>query len=67
MKPKDYDNFDVADKIKRRIHDARNRKILYDCLVNGFTYEQLAERYHLSVSQIKRIVYHGENAIFFHN
>lgn len=35
----------------------RNRKIVYDKLINGMTYEQVAEKYELSDRQIKNIVY----------
>lgn len=67
MKRPKYDNSDAVEKIKERIHDSRDRKILVDCLVNGLTYERIAEKYRLSVSQVKRIIYRGENTIFFDN
>ena len=62
-----YDNDDALAKIKNRIHKQRDRKILCDSLINGLTYERIAEKYNLSVSQVKRIVYRGENAVFFDN
>ena len=42
----------------------RLRKILKRRLIDGITYERLAEEFDLSVAQIKRIVYKGENIIF---
>lgn len=33
-----------------------HREIMEDRLLNGITYEQLAEKYYISESQIKRIV-----------
>lgn len=67
MKRPTYENDDVLAKIKNRIHSARDRRILCDCLINGLTYERIAEKYGLSVSQIKRIVHRGEDAVFFDN
>lgn len=37
-------------------YSARNREILVDRLLNGYTYEVIAELHDMSVSQIKRIV-----------
>jgi len=44
----------------------RNRLILYDRLINGMTYEKIAEKYDMSVRQIKNIVYKNEYIIFRH-
>lgn len=42
----------------------RNRKILKRRLLDGITYEKLAEEFDMSVRQIKTIVYRGEEKIF---
>jgi DNA-directed RNA polymerase specialized sigma24 family protein len=42
----------------------RNRKILKRRLVDGITYERLAEEFDLSTQQIKNIVYKCENKLF---
>lgn len=42
----------------------RNRKILLRRLIDGICYEPLAEEFDMSVSQIKRIIYKGEQIIF---
>lgn len=42
----------------------RNRKVLYRRLIDGICYEPLAEEFDMSVSQIKRVVYKGEQIIF---
>ena len=59
-----YTNSEVIALISENIHSARDRKILIDRLVHGLTYEQLAEKHDLSVRQIKRIVYKGQEKIF---
>ena len=46
-------------------HNAeRDRKILRRRLIDGICYEPLAEEFELSVPQIKRIIYKGEEKIF---
>lgn len=42
----------------------RDRKILKRRLLDGITYDKLAEEFDLSVRQVKNIVYRGEDRIF---
>lgn len=44
----------------------RNRQILVDRLIEGMTYEAIAEKYDMSVRQIKNIVYKNEYTIYRH-
>lgn len=44
----------------------RNRGILKRRLIDGITYERLAEEFEMSVRQVKQIVYIGESTIFRH-
>lgn len=44
----------------------RNRAILKRRLLDGITYERLAEEFDLSVRQVKNIVYHCEDRICEH-
>lgn len=48
------------------IHKERDRAILKRRLLDGITYERLAEEFDLSVRQIKTVVYKSENKIFKH-
>lgn len=61
-----YTNSQVRELIAEHIHSQRDRLILEDRLINGITFEKLAEKYELSVVQVKRIVYRCENGIFSH-
>ena len=45
-------------------HAERDRKILKRRLIDGITYERLAEEFDLSTQQIKNIVYKCENLLF---
>ena len=62
----EYSNSRILELITEWIHDSTHRKILRDRLVRGLTYEQIGELHHLSVSQVKRIVYRGQEKLFRH-
>lgn len=44
----------------------RNRRILKDKLIEGMTYEAIAEKYELSVRHVKTIVYQCEYRLYRH-
>lgn len=44
----------------------RDRKVLRRRLIDGVTFERLAEEQELSVSQVKRIIWKNEEIIFRH-
>ena len=44
----------------------RDRKVIRRRLIDGITFERLAEENELSVSQVKRIVWKGSEIIFRH-
>ena len=44
----------------------RDRKILKRRLIDGITYENLAEEFDLSVRQLKNIIYRAEDRLFSH-
>lgn len=48
------------------IHNERDRRILKRRLLDGITYERLAEEFDLSSTQIKNIVYKSESRLFKH-
>lgn len=48
------------------IFNERNRKILKRRLLDGLTYERLAEEFDLSVQQTKNIVYKCQNTLSGH-
>ena len=60
----DYTNEQIENLIASMIHSERDRRILRRRLIDGITYEKLAEEFELSVVQIKRIVYRHEEKIF---
>ena len=60
----EYTNSEIAFLIDEYIHSERDRAILKDRLINGICYEPLAEKYDLSVRQVKTIVYKSEAKLF---
>lgn len=57
---------EIEQLIDSWIMHERNRAILKRRLLDGITYERLAEEFDMSVRQVKRIVYQGESVIFRH-
>ena len=62
----DYTNSQIRDLIREYIHSERDRKILFRRLVDGVTFEKLAEEFQLSEKQTRTIVHKGESELFRH-
>ena len=62
----EYTNTQIRDLIAEYIHSERDRKILERRLIDGVTFERLAEEQELSVSQVKRIIWRGSEIVFRH-
>ena len=60
--PRNTDRFDISNSeidylIDQWIRNERDRVILKDRIINGMTFERIAEKYGMSVRQIQNIVY----------
>lgn len=66
MKNFDLPRTEIEHLIDEWILKDRDRKILKRRLLDGLTYEALAEEFELSVRQTKRIVYKAEDKLFRH-
>lgn len=62
----EYTNSQVRDVIAEYIHSERDRRILERRLIDGMTFERMAEEFELSVSQVKRIIRKNESTVFRH-
>lgn len=60
----EYLNSQILEIIGEYLHSDRDRTILARRLIDGITYERLAEEFDLSVRQVKNIVYRNEKIIF---
>lgn len=61
---KEYTNTQISSLIDEHIHSARDRAILKRRLIDGITYEKLAEEFDLSVRHTKKIIYKSEETLF---
>ena len=62
----EYSNSQIREIIAEYIHSERDRKILERRLIDGITFERLAEEFELSVRRTKTVVYQGQAQIFKH-
>ena len=62
----EYTNSQIREIIAEHIHSERDRRILERRLIDGITFEQLAEEFDLSVRCTKTIVYKGQEKVFRH-
>ena len=62
----EYTNSQIREIIGEYIHSERDRKIMERRLIDGITFERLAEEFQLSVRCTKTIVYRCQQEIFKH-
>ncbi|MBP5728037.1 MAG: hypothetical protein J6Y48_13280 [Clostridia bacterium] len=62
----EYTNSQIREIIGEYIHSERDRKIMERRLIDGITFERLAEEFELSVRCTKTIVYRCQVEIFRH-
>ena len=60
---KDYTNSQISSLIDEHIYHAIHRQMLKDRLIDGMTYEQIAEKHDMSVRQTKNIIYKATEKI----
>ena len=60
----EYTNSQALSAIAEHIHSARDRIILQKRLIDGLTYEKIAEDMDMSPRQIKNIIYKNEDILF---
>ena len=66
MKFEDISNSELSELIDEWIHSERDRNIMKSRLIDGLTFERLAEKHEMSTRHIKRVVYKCEQLIFKH-
>lgn len=62
----EYSNSQARELIDEYIHSERDRRILARRLIDGITFERLAEEFDMSVRQIQNIVKKRESFLFKH-
>ena len=62
----DLSTIQISHIIDMYVHSDRDRAIMKRRLIDGITYERLAEEFALSDRQIKNIVYKNKNKLIKH-
>lgn len=62
----DFSNSQIDKAINEWIHSERDRRILHLKLVDGLTYEKIAELEDMSPKRIQKIVWTAEDKLFTH-
>lgn len=62
----EYTNSQIRALIDEWVHSERDREILKRRLIDGITFERLAEEFDMSPRQIKNIVYNREQHLYKH-
>ena len=62
----EYTNSRIRELIAEYIHSERDREILARRLIDGITFERLADEFDMSVRQMKSIVYKLQEELFKH-
>jgi DNA-directed RNA polymerase specialized sigma24 family protein len=62
----EYTNSQIRGLIAEWIHSERDRRILERRLIDGITFDRLAEEFDMSVRQTKSIVYKAQEQLFKH-
>ncbi len=57
MTTKEYTNTQIAELINEYIHSERDRMIMKSRYIDGLTFKELEDKYHLSERRIKVICY----------
>lgn len=60
----EYTNSQIRSLITELIHNERDRNILCRRLIDGVTFERLAEEFEMSPRQIRNIVHKQESILF---
>ena len=62
----EYTNSQIKSLTEEYTHSRRDRQVLFLRLVEGLTFEKIAEEMELSVRHTKTIVYKAEEILFKH-
>lgn len=62
----DLSRSQIENLIYEWIFNKRHRDILIDRLLDGMTYQQIAEKYDISIQQTQNIIYKAQEKLFKH-
>ena len=62
----EYTNSQIRELVKEHIHSEVDRSLVFDRLVNGYTFEKLSMKYQLDVKTVRKRVHRCEEILFKH-
>ena len=62
----EYTNSQIRELVAEHIHNQVDRKMVFDRLVNGLTFEKISEIYQLDVKTVRKRIHKCEEIIFRH-
>lgn len=62
----DLSRAEIEDLIYQWIFNKKHREILADRLLDGLTYQEIAEKHYISVQSAKSIIYKAQEKLFKH-
>ena len=62
----DLSRDEIVYLVEQFIFNRRDRDLTLDRLLDGMTYEQLAEKYYMSVRHIKNLIHKNKEIVFSH-
>lgn len=62
----EYTNSQIRELIAEHIHNATDRKMVFERLVNGLTFEKISEIYKLDIKTVRKRIHKCEEIIFRH-
>ena len=62
----EYTNSQIKELISEYIHNQVDRKMVFDRLVNGLTFEKISEIYQLDVKTVRKRIHKCEDILFRH-
>lgn len=62
----EYTNSQIRELVKEHIHSEVDRSLVFDRLVDGYTFEKLSVKYQLDVKTVRKRVHRCEEILFKH-
>lgn len=62
----EYTNSQIRELVAEHIHNQVDRKMVFDRLVNGLTFEKISEVYQMDVKTVRKRIHKCEEIIFRH-
>ena len=62
----EYTNSQIRELIAEHIHNQVDRKMVFERLINGLTFEKISEIYQMDVKTVRKRIHRCEEILFRH-